>query len=115
MWDTAVDKKRNSIKPVLSEWRPAYRMDRNEEVVLTRLRVGHCVATHSYLLKGEEQPMCIPCDAPLTIKHVLLYCVDFENARNRYYRVSTFKELFESVEISNIFLYLKAIGLYTKL
>ena len=47
--------------------------------------------------------MCIPCDAPFTIKHILLYCVDFETARNRYYRVSTLKELSESVEISNIF------------
>ena len=61
--------------------------------------------------------MCTPWNAPFTIKHILLYCVDFENARNRYYRVSTLKELFdfESVEISNIFVYLKAIGLYTKL
>ena len=115
VWDTAVHNKLHSIKPILSEWRPAYRMDRKEEVVLTRLRIGHSYATHSYLLKGEEQPMCIPCDTPFTIKHVLLYCVDFENARNRYYRVSTLKELFESVEISNIFLYLKEIGLYTKL
>ena len=81
MWDTAVDNKLHSIKPILSEWRPAYRMDRKEEVVLSRLRTGHSYATHSYLLK--EQPMCIPCDAPFTIKHILLYCVDFENARNR--------------------------------
>ena len=95
MWDTAVDNKLHSIKPILSEWRPAYRMDRKEEVVLTRLRIGHSYATHSFLLKGEEQPMCIPCDAPFTI---LLNCVDFENAHNKYYRVSTLKELFEFVE-----------------
>ena len=59
--------------------------------------------------------MCIPCDAPFTIKHVLLYCVDFENARNRFNQVSTLKEPFESVEMSNIFSYLKADALYTKL
>ena len=59
---------------------------------------------HISLLKGEEQPMCIPCDTPFTIKHVLLYCVDFENTHNRYYRVSTLNELFESVEISYNFL-----------
>ena len=41
VWDTAVNNKLHSIKPVLSEWRPAYRMDRKEEVVLTRLRIGH--------------------------------------------------------------------------
>ena len=90
-------------------------MDRKEEVVLTRLRIGHSYATHSFLLKGEEPPMCIPCDAPFTIKHVFLNCVNFENARNRYYRVSSLKERFESVEIPKFFSYLKAIGLYTKL
>ena len=44
-------------------------MDRNEEVVLTRLRIGHSYAIHSYLLKGEEQPISIPCDVPFTIEH----------------------------------------------
>ena len=53
MWDTAVDNKLHSIKPILSEWRPAYRMDRKEEVVLTRLRIGHSYATHSFLLKDR--------------------------------------------------------------
>ena len=67
VWDTAVDNKLLSIKSILSEWRPAYRMDRKEEEVVTRLRIGHSYATHSYLLKGEEQPMCIPCDAPLRL------------------------------------------------
>ena len=72
VWDNAVDDKLHSIKPILSEWQPAYRMDRKEEVVLTRLRIGHSYATHSYLLNGEEQPICIHCDAPFTIKHVLI-------------------------------------------
>ena len=44
VWDTAVDNKLHSIKPILSEWRPAYRMDR-KEIVLTRLRIGHSYAT----------------------------------------------------------------------
>ena len=54
VWDTAVDNKLHSIKPMLSEWRPAYKMDR-KEVVLTRQRIGLTYATHSYLLKGEER------------------------------------------------------------
>ena len=80
--------------------RPAYRIDRKEEVV-------HSYATHSYLLKGEK-PIAIPLSPCFT------KCVDFENARNRYYRVSTLKELFETVEITKTFSYLKAISLYTK-
>ena len=48
-----------------------------EEVVLARLRLGHTRVTHSYLLLGEEQPHCVGCDAPFTVRHFLLDCGDF--------------------------------------
>ena len=57
VWDTAVDNKLHSIKPILSEWRPAYRTDRKEEFVLTRLRIGHSHATYSYLLRERNSPL----------------------------------------------------------
>ena len=56
-----------------------------------------------------------PCDTPFTIKHILLHCVDFQNSRDKYYKVNTLKELFETVEIHNIFDYLKEIGLFNKI
>ena len=114
VWNTAVDNKLHSIKSTLSEWRPAFRADR-KEVVLTRLRIGHSFITHSYLLKGEEQPTCVPCDTPFTIKHILLHCVDFQNSRDKYFKVNTLKELFETIEIPKIFNFLKEIGLFYKI
>ena len=115
VWNTAVDNKLHSIKSTLSEWRPALRADRKEEVVLARLRIGHSFITHSYLLKGEEQPTCVPCDTPFTIKHILLHCVDFQNSRDKYFKVNTLKELFETIEIHKIFNFLKEIGLFYKI
>ena len=115
VWDTAVDNKLHSIKSILGEWRPAFRTDRKEEVVLARLRIGHSFITHSYLLKGEEQPTCVPCDTPFTIKHILLHCVDFQKSRDKYYKVNSLKELFETIVIHNIFNYLKEIGLFNKI
>ena len=32
----------------------------------------HSRLTHSYLLSGEDQPICTSCDALLTVKHILL-------------------------------------------
>ena len=99
VWDTAVDNKLHSIKSILGEWRPALRTDRKEEVVFARLRIGHSFITHSYLLKGEGQPTCVPCETSFTIKHILLHCVDFQNSHDKYYNVNTLKE---TVEIHNI-------------
>ena len=56
-----------AIKPGLGEWLPGLRINRREEIILTRLRIGHSHITQSYLLKGEEEPQSIPCNAPLII------------------------------------------------
>ena len=43
-----------------------YRSLRREALVLTHLRIliGHTRLTHSYLLKREDQPLCISCNEP---------------------------------------------------
>ena len=35
--------------------------------------------THSYLLKCEDMPWCIPCTFPNTVKHILLHCIKHLN------------------------------------
>ena len=69
-WQTSWN---NSIgKPTIGEYQSVVRNIRREEVVLARLRLGHTRVTHSYLLQGEEQPQCVGCDAPFTVRHFLL-------------------------------------------
>ena len=114
-WNAAVFNKLHSIKPSLGEWQPNYRIDRKEETTLARLRIGHTFTTHSFLLKGEDWPVCIPCQEPFSVKHVLLDCTDFRFIRSRFYRVSSLKELFDTVEPVRIFSFLKEIGLYNKI
>ena len=114
-WNAAVLNKLHSIKPSLGEWQPNYRIDRKEEVTLARLRIGHTFITHSFLLKGEDWPLCIPCQEPFSVKHFLLDCTDFRFIRSRFYRVSSLKELFDTVEPVRIFSFLKEIGLYNKI
>ena len=41
-----------------------------EETVMARLHIGHSFITHSFLLKGEELPMCIGCNKHLTVEHI---------------------------------------------
>ena len=58
-WNATVFNKLHSIKPSLGDWQSSYRIDRKEEVTLARLRIGHTFITHSFLLKGEDWPLCI--------------------------------------------------------
>ena len=90
------------IKPTIGEYQSVVRNIRKEEVVLARLRLGHTRVTHSYLLKGEEQPQCVGCDAPFTVSHFLLDCGDFAQVRNNCFQVGNMKELFQDIHIDSI-------------
>ena len=88
---------------------------RREEVVLSRLRIGHTNLTHVYLIRREEQPQCTACQCPLTVQHILIECADFLETREKYFTVQDMKELFEKVSLEDIFGYLKEIGLFRKI
>lgn len=91
------------------------KLNRKEEVTLARIRIGHTFLTHSYLLKGEDQPFCIPCQTPFTIKHILTDCIDFTETRKNLYKENNIKDIFEKNGPQIIFSYFKKIGLYQKI
>lgn len=47
---------------------------RKDQVFLSRLRIGHTLETHSYLLNKTPQPGCIHCQQTLSVKHILIKC-----------------------------------------
>ena len=103
------------IKPTIGEYQSVVRNIRKEEVVLARLRLGHTRVTHSYLLLGEEQPQCVGCDAPFTVRHFLLECGDFAQVRNNCFHVDNMKELFQDIHIDSILTFLRQINLFNKI
>jgi hypothetical protein len=80
--------------------------------VLCRSRIGHTRLTNSYLLKGEPQPQCVPCQCPLTVEHILIHCIDFGLARQMFFNVASLYDLFENVQVGKVLEFLKAINLY---
>ena len=92
-----------TMKPGLGEWLMGLRTNRREEIVLAHLRIGHSYITHSYLLKGDEEPQCIPCNAPLTIKRVLFNCVDLAPIRRRFFYLDSLTTLFDTVKFESLF------------
>ena len=64
-------------KPIVGLGKYNFSGKRREEIVLARAHIGHSYMTHSYLLKGDPMPECIPGYCALTVKHILIECVDF--------------------------------------
>lgn len=113
-WDTFTNNKLYQIKPGFFDTYN-YPLNRKLQVVLSRCRIGHARLTHSFILKAEVCPWCVPCDTPLTMKHVLVDCVDFLNSRQLFYNVKNLKDLFFEVESNHIIEFLKEINLFSKI
>ena len=111
-WDEFPESKLYKIFPVLKECIVCPRTNRKEEIVMARLHIGHSFITHSFLLKGEERPMCIGCDKRLTIEHILLTCSDFIEIRESHFTAQSLCMLFQDVSPEKIFNVLKEINIF---
>ena len=114
-WNETPFNKLKEIKPVIKESKSVISNIRCEEVVLTRLRIGHTRITHSWFLNRDEQSNCTGCDVPFTVKHFLLDCFDFHRARRSFFQVNNLHDLFKDEPIENIIAFLKEIKLINKI
>ena len=112
-WDAEANNELHQIQLRVGSAK-VYCLPRRDEQIIHRLRIGHTHFTHSYLLKGESPPMCVGCDSPFTVKHILIDCVEFALSRAKYFNVSSLKELFDTVQMRDIIDFIKDIGLYRK-
>ena len=85
-WSSCRDNKLFQIKPTLGEWPPGfrYRRSRKEEVVLSRLRIGHTYFSHSYILRREDPPECTACQDIYSVRHVCFITIDVIHLRSRH-------------------------------
>ena len=89
--------------------------NRKEETVMARLYIGHSFIIHSFLLKGEEPPVCIRCDKRLTIEHIFLTCSDFIEIRERHFTAKSLCMLFKDIPAEKILNFLKEINVFGKI
>ncbi len=94
-WDEIQNNKLKDKFPDLTKHFQPHCNNRRDEVVLTRLRLGHSRLTHSFIFEKEPPPECIGCNAPFTIKHILLECIDFADTRKNYFNCTDLYTLFK--------------------
>ena len=82
---------------------------------MTRLRIGHSRLTHKHYLLIEDMPEYIPCDRPLTVKHILVESVDTAEIRIQYFNCTDLKKLFSSVAADTFLAFLAEIHLVDKI
>ena len=112
--------KLNEIKETINPWPSSLQKVRRNEVVLTRLRIGHCRLTHGYLMNSPHypQPICDTCNTQITVKHVLIECPEYSVQRNLLFRRYSLKEILsenEKFSLPNLLKFLKFYNLFDKI
>ena len=117
-WRTLNDNKLRSIKYTTAAWPSSTRINGREEVVITRLRIGHCPLTHAFLFTEEKQaPQCDECRCPLSIRHILAECDKYRDARARFNINGDLESILgdHPTNLSSTILFLREIGLFNKI
>ncbi|KAF0699666.1 putative RNA-directed DNA polymerase [Aphis craccivora] len=73
--------KLNEVKKSILPWPTPPGCSRRQETILNRLRIGHTLLTHRYLMTREDPPNCTTCGVQLTIKHIFKECRNNQQER----------------------------------
>ena len=93
-WDVAVHGRDiYLVKPTLGPPKKFQHLTRAEEVVITRLLIGHTKATKSHILSRGPPTGFRHCGQTLTTDHMLL----LQECRDEYYTVDSLNALFETI------------------
>ncbi|GFQ65740.1 uncharacterized protein TNCT_417961 [Trichonephila clavata] len=82
--DQQTENKLHSVMPVLAPTVPSS-SNSCEQVIWTRLRLGHTRLTHRHLLFGEPPPYCEVCNLLLSVKHILCDCPHSNHLRHQLF------------------------------
>ena len=98
-WDEAslVSNKFYEILPTLPDKMVSSCNTRKENTVLNSLHIDHSYLTHSFILRKEEAPVRVACNAVITVKHFLIKCADLLEIRKKYLKEKSLYSFFRNV------------------
>ena len=112
-WDVAVHGSDIYFeKPTLGPLNKFQHLTRTEEVVITRLQIGHTKATKSHILSRGPPTACHHCGQTLTFDHILLECAVLQECRDEYYTADSLNTLFETIPETCIVEFLREVGFF---
>jgi len=109
VWNCCAGNKLHAIRrwPAVGDYKKKTCLSRRDSVLLNRLHSGHTRLTHSFLVSDDDLPECGTCQCPLTVKHILVECVDLKDVRNKHFVASSIKDVFDNTEAHKIIDFIK--------
>lgn len=114
-WKAVKNNKLRNIKEDIEKWYTG--KNRTEQVIITRLRIGHTAYTHKYLMQKLEPEKCNKCNETVTIKHIIINCIKYDKQRQQHNVPDNLKDALANNPntLRSIVLFLKDIGLFSQM
>ena len=110
-----VSDKFHEILPKLPDKLLSFCNTRKENTVLNRLHISYSYPTHSFILRKEETPVCVACNAVITVKHILIENADLLDIRKKDFEERSLYSLFWNVTPEITFDVLRKIAVFYKI
>ncbi|XP_055589874.1 uncharacterized protein LOC129742052 [Uranotaenia lowii] len=81
-WHANLNNKLREVKNTVLPFKAAFTGNRKDDVILARLRIGHTLLTHAYLMDRTDHPRCPRCNEPMTVKHIIATCAQLDADRH---------------------------------
>ena len=112
-WDAAVHGRGlYLVKPTLGQPKKFQQLTRAEEVVITRLRIGHTKATKAHILSRGPPAACHYCNQTLSIDSMLLECAVLQECHDKYDTADSLNALFDTIPETCIVEFLREAGFF---
>ena len=115
-WMRQNNSKLKEVQPIIQR-NPDFNLSRMDQIKITRLRIGHTRVTHSHFYTGEQPPVCGPCGVPITAKHLLLECRNYDEVREKYFDDNTSMNVIfnNSENVLKLLEFIKELNIYKEI
>ncbi|XP_076620013.1 uncharacterized protein LOC143341179 [Colletes latitarsis] len=115
-WSALAKPRTKLIKNNFFEKSITWKLPRPDQVIVSRIIIGHTKLTHQHLLHKADPPICETCKDLLTIEHIIIHCRKYIPIRQRHNIKPTLKDnLKDNTSAQNLLQYHKMTKLYNKL
>lgn len=115
VWQNTTSNQLRNIKPTTENWPLC--CQRKEQIAITRLRIGHTRLTHKHLLQRSEPEVCVKCNVPISVTHILVNCQNYSIYRQKYNLPANLREILknESNKTKDLIKFLKKTDLISEI
>lgn len=103
------------VKATVSKWTD--QRNRKDQIILTRLRLGHTWLTKQHLFEKKPPESCSVCDRRLTVHHLLIGCQRYAAQRREVNLSDSLEDILKNNRESElkVLQYVRKIEIYNKI